>query len=314
MESANDSITAVPGIRVGHVHDEAAVRGCTVILPEECAQIGVDVRGSAPGTREIEAIRTVRLVPCAHAVLLTGGSAFGLEAASGVQRWLEEHGQGFDTGVVRVPIVPAAVIFDLSVGDPRVRPDRDWGYRACQASSASESRQGRVGAGIGATVGKVLGQERAMWGGLGMAAEVVGGVTVGALVVVNALGSVVEPSTGRVLAGPRDESGEPMDASKLLRQGAVFPFPTNTTLAVVATNAALTREQATKVAQMAQDGIGRVIRPAHTMLDGDIVFALSTGREKLDVTVIGSVAADLVARAIVRAVRISNGPGGNEAP
>ncbi len=306
MLPASGSITDVPGIRVGHVHDERALTGCTVILPEECAQIGVDVRGSAPGTCEIEAIRTVRLVPCAHAVLLTGGSAFGLEAVSGVRRWLEERGVGFDTGIVRVPIVPAAVIFDLGVGDPAVRPDARWGYKVCEASSREENRQGRVGAGIGATVGKLLGQEKAMWGGLGMASESVGDVTVGALAVVNALGSVVDPSSGRVVAGPRGEDGTPLDSAEILRGQVTFPFPTNTTLAVVATDAALTREQATKVAQMAQDGLARAIRPAHTMLDGDIVFALSVGDKQLDVTALGAVAADVVAEAIVRAVQVSN--------
>ncbi len=309
MKASDSSITAVPGIRIGHVHDEDALTGCTVILPERCAQIGVDVRGSAPGTCEIEAVRTVRLVPCAHAILLTGGSAFGLDAASGVRRWLEEQGVGFDTGVVRVPIVPAAVIFDLGVGNPAVRPTAEWGYRACEASSREENHQGRVGAGMGATVGKVLGQERAMWGGLGMAAEVVGEVTVGALAVVNALGSVVDPSSGRVLAGPRGEDGTPLDAARVLRGQVVFPFPTNTTLTVVATDAALTREQATKIAQMAQDGLARAIHPAHTMLDGDIVFTLSVGDKQLDVNALGTVAADLVAEAIVRAVCVSNGEG-----
>lgn len=306
-----DSLCDVPGIRVGHAHDETARTGCTVILPEGGAVAGVDVRGSAPGTREIESLYPVRLVNRMHGLLLTGGSAFGLDASSGVQKFLEQQNVGFDVGVARVPIVPAAVIFDLAVGDAAVRPDKDMGYRAAAMARAEDASRGRLGAGCGATVGKVLGMENCMAGGVGQASEMLqGDVVIGALSVVNAFGDVVDPASGQILAGARAPDGSFADTLAVLRQqGAEFPQPwsSNTTLVVVATNAALSKEEITKVAQMAQDGLARAIRPVHSWVDGDIVFALSCGNKKANSLVLGAVAAEVVARSIVDAVRAANG-------
>jgi L-aminopeptidase/D-esterase-like protein len=324
------AITDVPGIRVGHAHDLAARTGCTVVLCEaEGATAGVDVRGAAPGTRETDLLAPENLVERAHAVLLTGGSVFGLDAAGGVVRWLEERGVGFDAGVARVPIVPAAVIFDLADGDARVRPGAAMGYEACEAATQRATQEGRVGAGAGATVGKVLGMAMASAGGIGTASmRLASGVTVGAIVVVNAFGDIVDPSSGRILAGARSprggwlntqrmiESGPPAEAGRRHRPAAqkdrlapASPHPfsviSNTTLAVVATDAALTKAQARKVAAMAHDGLARAIKPIHTMFDGDTIFALSTATRESDVTVIGAVAAEVVARAIVRVGRMS---------
>lgn len=300
-----DALCDVPGLRVGHAQHDVARTGCTVVLPEAPAIAGVDVRGSAPGTRELELLRPVRLVTHIHGLLLTGGSAFGLDAAGGVQQYLEEQAIGFDAGGIKVPIVPAAVIFDLSAGNVRHRPDRAMGYRAAKAAVAGDSASGAVGAGRGARVGKIAGPAHTMPGGLGQASEALGGgLVVGALAVVNALGDVVD-GAGRIVAGARDASGRFLDSLQVLRSmtGQAPPaWGENTTLAVVATNAALNREQATKVAQMAQDGLARAIRPVHTMYDGDIVFALSTGTHTADITLIGAIAAEVVARAIVKAV------------
>ena len=307
-----DALCDVPGIRVGHAQDEKARTGCTVIIPEQGAVAGVDVRGSAPGTREIEALYPTRLVKEIHAVLLTGGSAFGLEAASGVQRFLEEQNVGFDTGVARVPIVPAAVIFDLAVGDARVRPDRDMGYKAAAGASSEDRSLGRVGAGTGATVGKYLGPQFAMPGGLGQASEQLAGkLVVAALSVVNAFGGIVHPQTGELLAGARPDGQTMQDCLQVFRTQALDyrgPWNQNTTLAVVATNARFDKEQITKIAQMAQDGLARVIRPVHTQVDGDIVFALSCGSIQADPMVVGTLAAEVVARSILRAVEAANSP------
>ncbi len=309
MPALSRSICDVPGIRVGHAQNDEARTGCTVIIPEHGAVAGVDVRGSAPGTREIEAIKPVRLVPKVHAVLLTGGSAFGLDAAGGVQQYLEEQGMGFDVGVATVPVVPTAVIFDLHEGDPRVRPDKQMGYQAAQAAVSAMVSEGRVGAGRGATVGKALGPQHCMKGGVGTACESMGEVRVGVLVVVNAVGNIVERDTGTIIAGARDpETGEFVDAVAYLQEHSLpgFNVSTNTTLALVATNAALCKEDATKIAEMAQDGIARVVRPAHTPFDGDLVIALSAGEQHAEVLSIGALAAELVAVAINRAVRIAN--------
>ncbi len=301
------SICDVPGLRVGHFHLEDAQTGCSVILPDAPAVCGMDVRGSAPGSREIELLKPVRLVQRIHGLLLTGGSAFGLDAAGGVQRFLEEQGIGFDTGIVKVPLVPAAVIFDLGTGDPSVRPDAEMGYRACQQASAAEVRQGRIGAGRGATVGKLLGMQHVSPGGIGMASETLGdSLKIGVLGVVNALGEIVAKD-GSILAGIRGKDGFIPAMDIIRKQGNAGGFPSNTTLTVVATNAKLDRENATKVAQMAQDGLARAIRPAHTMHDGDIVFALSTGEIEMDVNVIGAVAAELTAESIRNAVRYIQG-------
>ena len=315
---AHNSITDVPGIRVGHEQDEKALTGCTVILCEEGAVGGVDQRGGAPGTRETDLLRPLHLVERVHAVVLTGGSAFGLDAASGVVRYLEERCVGFDVQVARVPIVPAAVLFDLAVGDAGTRPDAAMGYRACLNASDAPPLEGNVGAGTGATVGKILGMGQAMKSGLGAAAlEIGGGVVVGALVAVNAFGDVVNPATGEILAGARTKDVGPLrigapgyfaDTLQVMatwvgRTTLGFAVRGNTVIGVAATNARLTKSEANKVAQMAHNGLARSIRPAHTMLDGDTLFALSTGKRKADVSSIGAFAAEAVAQAVVRAVR-----------
>ncbi len=310
-------LTDVPGIRVGHATDPVGLTGCTVVLCEEGAVGGVDQRGGAPGTRETDLLRPMHLVERVHGVLLTGGSAFGLAAADGVVRYLEERGVGFDTGVAKVPIVPAAVIFDLNLGDPAARPDAAMGYAACQAATDGPVAEGNVGAGTGASAGKLLGITRAMKTGVGSAAVHLGdGLVVAALMVVNPFGNVVDPRSGLILAGVRPPDMErPADVLTLLRffheQGLLRPFPaTNTVIGVVATNARLTKEQANKVAQMAQDGVARAVHPAHTMYDGDTLFALATGEKPADVNLVGAFAAEAVAQAIARAAKMAEGAGG----
>jgi L-aminopeptidase/D-esterase-like protein len=306
-----NSLCDVPGLRVGHAHDEKARTGCTVILPERAAVAGVDVRGSAPGSREIESLKPVRLVQEIHGLLLTGGSAFGLDASGGVQKYLEERGIGFDVQVAKVPIVPAAVIFDLAVGDPNVRPTAEMAYHACVEASATETRMGLVGVGCGATVGKIRGHDHCMLGGVGMASWQNGSLAIGALVVVNALGDVIDPQSGKVVAGAKNDDGSFVNTQEYLKANPLSPFKSwgNTLLAVVATNAAFKKEAITKIAEMAQDGVARAIRPAHTPFDGDMVFSLSVGDEKADAMTVGAIAAELVAQAIVRAVMVSNGVG-----
>lgn len=302
-----ESLCDVPGIRVGHAHDEAARTGCTVILPPPPAMAGVDVRGSAPGSREIEALKPVRLVQEIHGLLFTGGSAFGLDASGGVQRYLEERGIGFDTGVAKVPIVPSAVIFDLHVGDPKVRPTAEMAYTACLAATTEEFRQGAIGAGCGATVGKIRGVRHSMRGGIGMASWRYGELSVGALVVVNAFGDIVDPANGKIVAGARQDDGRMVDTLAYVKANPFGPLKSwgNTTLAVVGTNAKFGKEATIKIAQMAQDGVARAIRPAHTQSDGDMVFAISCGQQNASVVAIGAIAAELVATAIVRAVQES---------
>lgn len=301
----HDDITDIPGIRVGHDTNLGAGTGCTVILCDTAATGGVDVRGGAPATRETDLLRPMNLVDGVNAVVLAGGSAFGLDAASGVMRYLEERGTGYDTGVVRVPIVPAAAIFDLALGSASVRPDAASGYRACEQASSDAVAQGTVGAGTGATVGKMAGPSFMMKGGLGSASmQLADGSIVGAIVAVNALGDIVDPQTQKTIAGARNPAGHGFLAAN--------PFG-NTTIAVVATSAALTREQANKMAQMAHDGMAQVIRPAHTMFDGDTVFALALGPTSqqfhgsplaaIHISTIGAAAATTLARAIVKAVR-----------
>ncbi|MCB9155601.1 MAG: P1 family peptidase [Caldilineaceae bacterium] len=306
MKTGHNSLTDIPGLRVGHwTHTEAAT-GCTVILCPEGAVAGVDVRGGAPGTREIALLDPVCTVERVNAVLLTGGSAFGLAAADGVVRWLEEHGYGFDVGVAKVPIVPAAVLFDLATGNPNVRPDASAGYAACQAASAGTVAEGNVGAGTGATVGKMLGLDRASKGGLGTASRQIGQeLVVAALVAVNAIGSIIDPATQQIIAGARLDDGSFANPRQMtenhLRNANLTPGA-NTTIAVVATNAALTKTEATKVAQMAHDGLARVINPIHTASDGDTVFALSLGKQAAPASLIGAVAAEVLSEAVLRAV------------
>jgi L-aminopeptidase/D-esterase-like protein len=305
--TVHNAITDVVGIRVGHWTNLEAATGCTVILCERGSVAGVDVRGPAPGTRETDLLRPGHLVERVHAVLLSGGSAFGLAAAEGVMRYLEEQGVGFDTGVARVPIVPAAILFDLAIGRADVRPDVEAGYQACLTADDGPVAEGNVGAGTGATVGKLLGPRFATKAGLGMASQRIGkGVIVGAIVAVNAVGDVVDPQTGEILAGARKPVGGGfLNTAERIKGdlGQTILAMMSTTIGVVATNAQLTKEQVNLVAMMAQDGLARAIRPAHTMLDGDTLFALSLGERKGDVSAIGTAAADVVAQAIVRAVR-----------
>jgi L-aminopeptidase/D-esterase-like protein len=324
MERKN-SITDIQGIMVGHAHDEEALTGCTVILCEEGAVGGVDQRGGAPGTRETDPLRPMHLVQKVHAVVLSGGSAFGLDSATGVVRYLEEKGVGFNVRVARVPIVPAAILFDLGVGKGDVRPDAAMGYAACVNASRERPAEGNAGAGMGATVGKILGPPGAVKSGIGTASIDLGrGAIVGAIVAVNAFGDVIDPDGGAILAGVRPVEAGPIsiggrdtyaDSMKVmlsLAGKAMLHFGStgNTVIGVVATNAKLDKEQANKVAQMAHDGLARTVRPAHTMLDGDTLFALSLGRKKVDTNVIGAFAAEAVAQAIVRAVACAETIGG----
>jgi L-aminopeptidase/D-esterase-like protein len=313
--TTNDArgLTAVDGIKVGHQTMPGRPTGCTVVLAEAGAVAGVDVRGAAPGTRETDLLNPLNLVDKVHAVALAGGSAFGLDAASGVMRYLDERNVGFPTNYGRVPIVPSAVIFDLGVGDPKIRPDASCGSAAAAAATNGPVAEGNVGAGAGATVGKLLGMARAMKGGVGSASITLpGGLTVAALVVVNAFGDIVDPATGRVVAGVRTEDGRGLaDARVLLRSGAAqkAPIGENSTVGVVVTNARLTKAQATKIAQMAHDGLARAIAPIHTMYDGDTIFALATGTfsADADLTTMGALAADAVAEAVLRGVRAATG-------
>tara|TARA_B100001123_G_scaffold411231_1_gene507253 strand:- start:20252 stop:21259 length:1008 start_codon:yes stop_codon:yes gene_type:complete len=306
-------LTAVDGIKVGHYTLASRPTGCTVVLVEAGAVAGVDVRGGAPGTREVALLAPTRTVQQVHAVVLAGGSAFGLDAASGVVRYLAERGIGYDTRVARVPIVPAAILFDLGVGDdPTIRPTAECGYRAAEMSTAGLVREGNVGAGAGATLGKIAGSGRAMKGGIGSASVVLpNGVTVAALVAVNAVGDVID-SDGQVVAGVRTENGLGLaDARTLLRAGTgrLGRPGENTTIGVVATDARLTQAQATVMAQMAHDGFARALVPSHTPSDGDAIFALATGQLSAspDISTIGALAADVMSQAVVRAARAAVG-------
>ncbi len=304
MTPTNQTLTAIEGIQVGHATDATARTGCTVILCPAGATAGVDVRGAAPGSRETESIRPGRLIQKVHAILLTGGSAFGLDAAGGVVQYLEEKGVGFGSGNVRVPIVPAAVIFDLFVGDAKVRPNREMGYQACFDATSEPVAMGVVGAGTGATVGKAPGVTPSI-GGVGSACKRLdNGLIVAALTVVNALGNVVSPTTGEIVAGGK-ENGCLVDITERLLDANVVPG-TNTTIGVVATNAVLSVAEATRVAEMAHDGMARAIRPSHTMFDGDTLFTLATGAHAgSSINTVGILAAEVVAEAIVAAVTTS---------
>jgi len=312
--AALGGLTDVPGLRVGHFTDARRPTGCTVVLAEAGAVAGVDVRGGAPGTRETELLDPVNSVQQVHAVVLSGGSAFGLETATGVMRYLEEKGVGFPVSVGSVPIVPAAILFDLGIGDWTIRPDARAGYEAARSATAGPVAEGSVGAGAGATVGKLFGPSAAMKGGIGTASvRLRDGVVVAALVAVNALGDVVDPATGRVLAGVRTLDGKGLrGAMDALLAGAKLGRPLqgqNTSIGVVATNVVLTKVEAAKVAQMAHDGLARAIRPVHSPWDGDTLFALSMGGMAIDqpAMVVGALAAEAVARAVVRAVTTASG-------
>jgi L-aminopeptidase/D-esterase-like protein len=313
------SIVDVPGILVGQVTLSGRPTGCTVVLADGGAVGGVDVRGGAPGTRETDLLDPVNSVERVHAVVLSGGSAFGLDAATGVMRRLEERGVGFPVGDVRVPIVTGAILFDLGVGDPSIRPDAACGYEAASIASDASPDEGNAGAGAGATVGKLAGLARAMKGGIGTASIArADGLVVGAIVAVNALGDVIDPATGEVVAGVRTADGRDLaNARLLLRRGPDDTSgadrgdapPANTVIGVVATNARLTKAQATRVAQMAHDGLARTVSPAHTPWDGDTIFSLATGglAADADPLVVGALAAEAVAEAILRAVRAAEG-------
>jgi L-aminopeptidase/D-esterase-like protein len=304
-------ITAVEGIELGHHTLSARPTGCTVVLARAGAVGGVDIRGSSPGTRETALLDPVNTVSVVHGVVLSGGSAFGLDAASGVMRYLDERGIGYRVGPRVVPIVSAAILFDLGLeGDTPVRPGPDCGYAAAAAASTATPQEGSVGAGAGATVGKI-GGGRSMRGGFGTASiRLPSGLVVGAAVAVNAVGDIIDPNTGEIVAGALDADGRTfLDARRILREGngagATAPPGSNTTIGIVATNARLTKAEVTKVAQMAQDGLARTIYPAHTTRDGDTVFSLATGTWEgtPDVTVVGALAADAISEAILRAVR-----------
>ena len=280
-----------------------------MVLALDGAVGGVDVRGAAPGTRETDLLSPLNAVATVHAVLLSGGSAFGLDAAGGVMRWLEERGVGLRVGPAIVPIVPAAILFDLMVGDASIRPDAAAGYAACEAASDGAVAEGNVGAGAGASVGKLFGFDRAMRGGIGTASVRVGGITVGALVAVNAVGDVIDPASGHVVAGARTADGTRLlgGAAALLRGELPAPLQPGaaTTIGVVATDAVLDKAQACKLAQMAHDGLARSINPVHTLADGDTVFALATGAsgQPGNLTLLGTLAAEVTALAVLRAVR-----------
>ena len=316
-----NAITDVPGILVGHAQDDLALTGCTVVLYPAGAVGGVDQRGGAPGTRETDAMHPMHLVREVHGVVLTGGSAFGLESATGVVRYLEEQGVGFMTGAAKVPIVPAAVLYDLGIGRADVRPDAAMGYQACQNATDSPPGEGNLGAGCGATVGKILGTSQATKSGVGTASVQLGaGLVVGALMAVNAFGDVLDPKSGEILAGARTPgatSGQPLfaDTLEVLRQLAQSPGLTfgrrgNTVIGVIATNALLDKEGASKVAQMAHDGLARCIRPAHTMVDGDTIFCMATGELEADVNLVGAFAAEVTTEAILRSVKAAGPAGG----
>ncbi len=298
----------IPGFRIGQFTHRERGTGCTVILCESGAVAGVDVRGAAPGTRETDLLDPSNMAPVVHAVLLTGGSAYGLGAAGGVMRYLGERGVGFDTRIYPVPIVPAAVVFDLGLG-PVAWPDAEDGYRACESASENVPPEGSAGAGTGATVGKIMGPAGAMKGGVGYAALTLpGGATVAALVVVNALGDVVDPATGAIVAGARGPDGRFVDAVRTLTEGApLAEAGTNTTIGAVMTDARLTKAEARALARSAHDGLAWAIRPAHTLVDGDTLFALALGDKTADAVSLGAAAAVVVSRAILSAVRAAEG-------
>jgi L-aminopeptidase/D-esterase-like protein len=324
INTFNLSLTDVAGIKVGHFTSQQRPTGCTAVLCEAGAVAGVDVRGSAPGTRETDLLNPTNAVQQVHAIMLTGGSAFGLDTATGAMRYLEERGIGFKIDSpaqgtkpmpmrrIVVPIVPAAVLFDLEVGDPKIRPNAESGYQACQAANAGPVVEGNIGAGAGATVGKAFGMQFAMKSGLGSTGIKVGSseIVVAALVVVNAVGDVINPKNGKILAGARTADGRGFRDSmaEILRGYQVLPSAgANTTLGVVATNVAFDKARMTKIAQMAQDGLARAINPVHTPSDGDTVFALSTGSLQLNVNHghIGAIAAEVISQAVLRAVMLA---------
>ena len=304
-------IARVKGLSVGHFTDSRRPTGCTAILCPQGAVGGVDVRGAAPGTRETDLLHPSNLVQEVHGIMLAGGSAWGLDAASGAVRWLEEQGAGLHIGVGRIPLVPAAVLFDVMMGDMRIRPDAAAGYAACQSAASTRPAEGSVGAGAGAVVGKVFGHDRAMKGGIGTASFTVDGVTVGAIIACNALGDVFNPFNGQLLAGARTADGKQLRSTRDALLAGEEPRPilagSNTTIGVVATDATLTKAQAHRLAVVAHDGLARAINPVHTMSDGDSLFALGTGQsgQSLGMMTLCTLAAEAVAIATARAVLLA---------
>jgi L-aminopeptidase/D-esterase-like protein len=315
---SNDTLTALQGLAVGHAALRDAPSGCTVIIPQNGAVAGVDVRGGAPGTYGTDSLNPLAITDRVHGLFFAGGSAFGLNVADGLRTFLKAQNVGFDSGCGLIPVVAGAIIFDLGINDTGRHPDAALGYTACQNASSAPVAEGSVGAGLGATVGKLCGPDRAMKSGLGSAFfRARTGVEVGALIVVNALGDIVDPALGRPIAGCRKSpaSRELIDAEREL-QGMtrlhLFLDGQHTVVGTVATNVRLTKVQLTKVAQMAHDGLARTIYPAHTLYDGDTLFALSCGElEDVDVTIVGALAAQVTAQAVLRAVRKARSGGGN---
>lgn len=317
MSSLQNAITDIPGILVGHAQDFEAITGCTVILCPEGAVAGVDQRGGGPGTRETDLLNPVNNMRKIQGIMLSGGTAFGLDAAGGAVRWLEENDYGYPVGPLKVPLVPAAILLDWMIGNPKVRPDAEMGYQACQNASDQPPAQGSVGAGTGATAGKLLGVDHAIKGGIGTASvELEGGIRIAAIIVVNPVGEIVDPATGEIFAGIRNlEDGgfiSGLEVIKDIRSQHLMTkaFPSNTVIGVVATNAILTEPQATKVAQMGQNGVTRTVRPAHTQHDGDTLFCLATGEIEANVNLVGAYAAKVVEQAVLNAVKEAKGMGG----
>lgn len=298
-------LTDVKGIKVGHQQSEKGMTGVTVIICEEGAKGGVDVRGSAPGTRETDLFQPEKMVDKVHAVVLAGGSAFGLDAASGVMNYLEDKGIGFDVGITKVPIVSSAVIFDLDIGDYKIRPDFDMGYQAAKNSSTTSGLQGNVGCGTGATIGKILGPAQAMKGGLGSATVKVGDLVVSAMVAVNSFGDIYDPTNNKQMAGVYDYKQQKLlNTNVLMKQMSEeigFNLK-NTTIGVIATNATLTKAQANKISQMAHNGFARTIDPVHTMVDGDTIFTMATNKLEADINLIGTLAAEAMGKAVVNGI------------
>lgn len=307
MEKKEIKFTDIEGLKVGNAQNLEGGTGCTVIICEEGAIAGVDVRGGSPGTRETDLLNPQNLVEKIHGVMLTGGSAFGLDAASGAMEYLEEKGIGFDVQVTKVPIVCSAVLFDLVVGDYKVRPDRVMGYKACVNATDKDCPSGNIGAGTGATVGKFFGINRAMKGGLGSYGVQVGDLKVGAIVAVNALGDIIDPETGEILAGLLDEKKEKLvgteeEMLKVYNKNKNV-FSGNTTIGVVATNGKFNKSQMNKLASMAHNGYGRTMRPAHSIFDGDTIFTMATGKVEADINVVGFLAAEVMEKAIIDAIK-----------
>lgn len=310
-------LTDIKGIRVGHAQNEKAGTGCTVIICEKGAYAGVDVRGGAPASRETELLKPENLVEQIHAVILSGGSAFGLDAAAGVMEYLEKEDVGYDVQVTKVPIVCGASLFDLVVGDHRVRPDKKMGYEACKNASKEDQQEGNVGAGTGTSVGKLLGMERAMKGGLGIYGIQIEDLQVASIVVVNCLGDIMDPDTGERVAGLLNKEKNQVENTEEALYAQHKPnknlYSGNTTIGVVVTNGKFNKTQANKIASMAHNGLARAIRPVHTMFDGDTLFAMATGEVEADINVVGTLAAETMAKAIYRAVTQAKGAYGLKA-